>query len=67
MAAMPTNVAIEDYLIEKAQQIGVHQTKKATVAAALEEYIQRHSHGRAVIVTGDFNSTYSDKKQRRKR
>lgn len=39
---MPTNLAIDDQLIETARRIGKHKTKKAVVTEALEEYIQRH-------------------------
>ncbi|MBN1541932.1 type II toxin-antitoxin system VapB family antitoxin [candidate division KSB1 bacterium] len=38
---MPTNLAIDDELIEKARAIGKHRTKKAAVTDALVEYIQR--------------------------
>lgn len=37
---MPTNLALDDGLIEQARQIGGHKTKKATVNAALEEYVK---------------------------
>lgn len=38
---MATNLAIDDRLIEEARRVGKHKTKKAAVAEALEEYIQR--------------------------
>ncbi len=38
---MPTNLAIDDTLIESARQVGHHATKRDAVTAALEEYIQR--------------------------
>ena len=38
---MPTNLAIDDHLIEQAQKLGHHRTKKDTVNAALDEYIRR--------------------------
>ena len=38
---MPTNLAIDDRLIEEARQIGHHATKKEAVTAALDEYIRR--------------------------
>jgi len=38
---MPTNLAIDDNLIEQALIIGHHRTKKAVVTEALNEYIQR--------------------------
>lgn len=43
---MPTNLAIDDELIEQARRIGSHKTKKAAVTVALQEYIkQRRRHG----------------------
>jgi Arc/MetJ family transcription regulator len=38
---MPTNLAIDDRLIEEARRIGGHGTKKDAVNAALDEYIRR--------------------------
>jgi Bacterial antitoxin of type II TA system, VapB len=35
---MPTNLAIDDRLIEEAQKLGRHRTKKDAVTAALDEY-----------------------------
>ncbi len=65
---MPTNLAIDDQLLEEAQKIGGHRTKKATVTEALEEYIHRRKQSRIVGLFGavDFDPTYDYKKQRRK-
>ncbi len=38
---MPTNLAIDDKLLEMAKDIGKHKTKKAVVTEAPQEYIQR--------------------------
>ena len=38
---MPTNLDLDDRLIEEAQKLGKHRTKKDAVTAALGEYIQR--------------------------
>jgi Arc/MetJ family transcription regulator len=38
---MPSNLAIDDDLLEMAKKIGNHKTKKAVVNEALQEYIQR--------------------------
>jgi len=35
---MPTNLVIDDRLLEEAQKVGRHRTKRETVNAALEEY-----------------------------
>lgn len=63
---MPTNLAIDDRLLEEAQRIGGHRTKKATVTEALEEYIQRRKQARILELFGkvDFDPTYNYKKQR---
>jgi Arc/MetJ family transcription regulator len=36
---MPTNLALDDSLIEEAVQVGNHRTKKEAVTAALQEYV----------------------------
>ena len=66
---MPTNLAIDDDLLEEAQQIGGHSTKKATVNHALAEYIQRRKQLQVIDLFGtvDFDPKYDPKKQRRKR
>ena len=38
---MPTNLALDDSLIEEARSIGGHKTKKEAVTIALQEYIAR--------------------------
>lgn len=37
---MPTNLALDDKLIEEARNAGRHKTKKEAVTAALREYIK---------------------------
>ena len=37
---MATNLALDDILIRKAQELGKHRSKKEAVNAALKEYIQ---------------------------
>ena len=66
---MPTNLAIDDQLLEEAQRIGGHRTKKATVNEALEEYIRRRKQARIIDLFGavEFDPKYDYKKQRRKR
>ena len=68
MAPMPTNLALDDRLLEEAQRIGGHRTKKATVTEALEEYIQRRKQARILELFGnvDFDPKYNYKKQRRR-
>jgi len=43
---MPTNLAIDDRLIDEARVVGGHKTKKEAVTTALREYIKRHKQHR---------------------
>ena len=65
---MPTNLAIDDRLLEEAVKIGGHRTKKATVTEALEEYIRRRKQTRLLKLFGklEFDPAYDYKKQRRR-
>src|SRR6266849_5755630 len=47
---MPTNLAIDDRLIEQAQKLGRHRTKKDAVTAALAELTNLIKEGRAIIM-----------------
>jgi hypothetical protein len=66
---MPTNLAIDDKLIETARRIGRHKTKKEAVTAALSEYIaQRKRLGiLSLFDTIDFDPAYDYKTERRKK
>jgi len=66
---MPTNLAIDDRLLDEALRIGGHRTKKATVTEALMEYIQRRRQTRIIDLFGtiDFDPDYDFKAQRRRR
>ena len=66
---MPTNLAIDDRLIAEAQRLGRHRTKKATVTAALDEYVQRRKQQQILSLFGtiEYNTTYDYKRERRKR
>jgi hypothetical protein len=66
---LATNLALDPKLIEEAQRLGRHRTKKAAVTAALEEYIH---HIRQLRVIGrfgtiDFDRAYDYKAARRAR
>jgi Arc/MetJ family transcription regulator len=63
-----TNLAIDDRLLEEAQKIGGHRTKKATVTEALEEYIRHRKQAKIVELFGkvEFDPKYDYKKQRRR-
>lgn len=64
---MPTNLAIDDNLLETAKSIGKHKTKKAVVTEALEEYIQRRKQFQITNVFGsiEYEEDYDYKEQRR--
>ena len=66
---MPTNLAIDDGLIAEAQKLGRHRTKKETVTAALDEYVQRRKQQQILSLFGtiEYNGTYDYKQERRKR
>ena len=63
---MATNLAIDDRLIEEARRIGKHKTKKAAVAEALEEYIQRRQQLQVLELFHhiDYDPDYDYKVQR---
>ncbi len=63
---MPTNLAIDDRLIEEVQKLGGHRTKKAAVTAALDEYIQRRKQRDVIALFGtiDYDRNYDYKKER---
>lgn len=66
---MPTNLAIDDALLEEAQRIGGHRTKKATVNEALREYILRHHQLQVLELFGtvEYEPDYDYKEQRNRR
>ena len=66
---MPTNLAIDDRLLERARRVGGHRTKKATVTEALEEYIQYRKRLKAMEGFGtiDFDPNFDYKRERRRR
>ncbi len=66
---MATSLALDDDLLEEARRVGGHKTKKATVTAALKEYIRRRKQKRVLNLFGkvDWDPTYDYKASRRKR
>jgi len=64
---LPTNLAIDDKLIEEAVEIGKHKTKKAAVTEALQEYILKRKQMMVREVLGkiDYDAGYNYKKQRK--
>lgn len=66
---MPTNLAIDDPLLDEALRLGGNRTKRATVNEALQEYIQRRKRLKAISAFGTiaFRSSYDYKQARRSR
>jgi len=66
---MPTNLAIDDTLIEEAKQVGQHKTKKEAVTAALQEYVEKRRRLRILDLIGtvDFDPDWDYKQMRRKK
>jgi Arc/MetJ family transcription regulator len=66
---MPTNLAIDDKLLETALRVGRHRTKRETVNEALTEYIQRRKRLQSLKAFGtiDLDPRYDYKKARAKR
>ena len=64
---MPTNLAIDDKLIEEALIVGQHRTKKAVVTEALHEYIQRRKQVEILDLFGtiEYEPDFDYKKQRK--
>ena len=66
---MPTNLAIDDKLLELAKTVGKHKTKKAVVTEALQEYIQRRKQSEITKLFGkvEYEKDYDYKKQRKRK
>lgn len=66
---MPTNLAIDDKLIEEARKVGNHKTKKEAVTAALAEYVAHRKRLEILSLFGtvDFDPKYDYKAERKKR
>lgn len=66
---MPTNLAIDDKLIETAKRLGGHRTKREAVNDALTEYIRQRKRLAALkrVGTIDFDHQFDYKKARTKR
>lgn len=64
---MPTNLALDDRLIEEAKKLGKHRTKKEAVTAALDEYVRRRKQMEVISLFGtiDYDPEYDYKRARR--
>lgn len=65
---MPTNLALDDQLIEEARKVGGHPTKKAAVTNALKEYILRRKQKKVLDLFGalEWEAPYNYKKIRKR-
>jgi hypothetical protein len=66
---MPTNLALDDKLIEEARALGGHRSKKAAVTAALDEYVRRHRQKDVIRLFGtiEYDPKYDYKAERKSR
>ena len=66
---MPTNLAIDDSLLEDALKISGLKTKKATVTLALKEFIQRRKQEEIINIFGsiEYDKGYDYKKTRNRK
>jgi Arc/MetJ family transcription regulator len=65
---MPTNLALDDKLIEEARKVGGHPTKKAAVTDALKEYILRRKQKKVLDLFGtlEWEASYDYKRSRKR-
>ena len=63
---MPTNLNIDDSLIEKAVILGKHKSKREAVNSALEEYVKLRKQMRIkeLFNSIDYDKSYNYKRQR---
>lgn len=66
---MPTNLAIDDALLEQARDVSGLRTKKAVVTQALMEFIQKRQQSRVLALFGavQYEADYDYKAQRQVR
>jgi len=64
---VPTNLAIDDGLLEEAQKLGQHRTKRETVNAALDEYIRRRKQQQILALFGkiEYDRQYDYRQERK--
>ena len=66
---MPTNLAIDDQLLDQARSVGGFKTKRETVNEALREFIQRRQRLALAKLAGkvEYDPAYDYKRERRTR
>jgi len=69
MLCMPTNLAIDDRLLEQALNVGGFRTKRETVNEALREFIRRRQRLELAKLAGriEYDPRYDYKRERRSR
>jgi Arc/MetJ family transcription regulator len=65
---VPTNLALDDALLNSALKVGGHRTKRETANEALREYVLRRKRRSLVKLFGmiDFRPDWDHKKARRR-
>lgn len=66
---MPTNLAIDETLLNEALSLGGFKTKKNAVNEALKEFVKRKKQKNILSLFGEIemNETYDYKQERKKR
>ncbi len=66
---MPTNLAIDDQLLDQALAVGGYRTKRETVNEALREFIQKRKRLELLKLVGkvEYDPRYDYKQERRGR
>ncbi len=66
---MPTNLKLDDKMVEEAVKLGNFKTKQEALNAALAEFVQRRNRLRILELAGkiDFDPNWDYKKMRGKR
>ena len=65
---MPTNLALDDKLLEEVKRLGGHTTKRAAVNEALQEYVTRRKQKQILEIFGtlEWDSKYNYKAARKR-
>ena len=66
---MPTNLAIDEEVLDEALKVGGHKSKKDTVNEALREYIMKRKRRNILSLFGkvEMDPAYNHKKERKAR
>jgi Arc/MetJ family transcription regulator len=66
---MPSNLALDDKLVQEVKRLGGHTTKRAAVNEALREYITRRKQKKILEIfqTLEWDPTYNYKSARKRK